>query len=259
MTVAFRISDDYYSTVRHGEHLVAALLIDLQQRLSSNRGYFLYHTIIILYMLRYMIHHLIRAIISPIASEACIFIKNRKSSRLIAATCAAASRPDFLVWKVPVKMSDSTGNKAQCIPSVYRIFFLYLEPLASLVGAYYAFHKPYEYLQWTHAASTSKVLAIPLSTIIVLNQLSNLYFLFAINEALVLRATSDISVWRTLLLGLLVADVGHLYSIHPLGLEIYWSVLRWNPIDWGNIAFVYAGATMRLCFLAGMGVSDGQS
>ncbi|KAL8934785.1 MAG: hypothetical protein Q9211_005047 [Gyalolechia sp. 1 TL-2023] len=146
-------------------------------------------------------------------------------------------------------MADSTR-----IPLIYRVFFLYLEPLASLVGAYYAFYEPHDYLRWTHAPSTSTG-SIPLSTTIILNQLSNQYLLFALNEALILRATSDIKVWRTLLLGLLIADLGHLYSVHPLGLEIYWNVFRWNPIDWGNVAFVYAGATMRMCFLAGLGMS----
>lgn len=150
-------------------------------------------------------------------------------------------------------MADSTRNKAHGIPPTYRFFFMYLEPLASLVGAYYALYKPHDYLHWTHAPSAS-IGSIPLSTTIVLNQLSNLYLLFAINEAVILRATSDINVWRALLFSLLLADLGHLYSVHPLGLEIYWNVIRWNPIDWGNVAFVYAGATLRMCFLAGLGM-----
>ncbi|KAL8854927.1 MAG: hypothetical protein Q9221_000434 [Calogaya cf. arnoldii] len=143
----------------------------------------------------------------------------------------------------------------QAIPLIYRLFFLYIEPLASLVGAYYAFLKPQEYLRLTDPFS-SPIVSVPLSTSIILQQLSNLYFLFALNEALVLRATSDIHVWRTLLFGLLVADIGHLYSVHGLGLAIYWEVSRWNAIDWGNVAFVYVGATMRICFLTGLGMSQ---
>lgn len=126
--------------------------------------------------------------------------------------------------------------------------------MATLLGAYYAFHEPHKYLYLTHALS-APASSIPLSTTIVLSQLSNLYLLFALNEALVLRATSDIHVWQTLLFGLLIADLGHLYSVHPLGLKVYWNVFQWNAIDWGNVAFVYAGATMRTCFLAGLGIS----
>lgn len=39
-----------------------------------------------------------------------------------------------------------------------------------------------------------------------------------------------------------------------LGAEIYWNVLKWNRMDWGNVGFVYAGATMRMLFLAGVGM-----
>ena len=28
----------------------------------------------------------------------------------------------------------------------------------------------------------------------------------------------------------------------------------WSPIDWGNIGFVYAGAMMRMAFMAGVGL-----
>jgi hypothetical protein len=117
-----------------------------------------------------------------------------------------------------------------------------------------------EYLQLTHAASApSSAGTIPLSTSIVLSQLANLYLLFAINEALVLRSTSDLRVWKTVLFGLLLADFGHLYSVKDLGLEIYWNVLKWNRMDCGNVGFVYAGATMRLLFLTGIGLDTPSS
>lgn len=56
-----------------------------------------------------------------------------------------------------------------------------------------------------------------------------------------------------MLLCLLLADFGHLYTVHPVGLSIYWDVLRWNAIDWGNLGFVYVGAITRICFLLGIG------
>jgi hypothetical protein len=68
-------------------------------------------------------------------------------------------------------------------------------------------------------------------------------------EALVLRSTSSRRVWKTLLLCLLIADVGHLRSVAPLGVEIYYRFDRWNAMAWGNVGFVYAGATMRVLFL----------
>lgn len=154
-------------------------------------------------------------------------------------------------------MSASTHGAMR---SFYKYFFLYIEPISTVVGAYYSALQQQTYLDLTHAPS-SPANGIPISTHIVLMQLSNLYLCFAITEALVLRATSDLRVWRTLLICLLIADFGHLYSVNAAGWHVYWNVLSWNAIDWGNVAFVYVGATTRICFLSGLGVgpSGGQT
>ncbi|KAK4976469.1 hypothetical protein LTR66_010875 [Elasticomyces elasticus] len=81
-----------------------------------------------------------------------------------------------------------------------------------------------------------------------------MYLVFALNEALVLRATADPRVWSVLLLCLLIADFGHLYSVRDVGLDVYWRFWHWNSMYWGNLGFVYVGATMRMCFLAGVGM-----
>ncbi|KAL1863872.1 hypothetical protein Daus18300_008021 [Diaporthe australafricana] len=151
-------------------------------------------------------------------------------------------------------------------PIAYRLFFLYIEPVSALVGAFYAHLRQRDYLLLTHAASAPPLLlqvagaapAVPTGTSIVLSQLANLYLLFALNEALVLRSTPDPRVWRAVLFGLLVADLGHLWTVRPLGLGVYlpWNFARWNAIDWGNIPFVYLGASMRAAFLAGVGLGD---
>lgn len=137
---------------------------------------------------------------------------------------------------------------------IYRAFFLFIEPVSALVGAYYSFFDQHAYLQLTHAPSAPEATSIPLSTRIILAQLSNLYLFFAINEALVLRSTADLTVWRSVLFALLLADFGHLYSVSALGSQIYWNFSLWNAIDWGNVGFVYVGAMMRLSFLLGVGV-----
>ena len=130
----------------------------------------------------------------------------------------------------------------------FRVFFLYIEPISALVGAYYSAIESQTFLELTHAP-TAPMHGIPMSTSIILNQLSNLYVLFALNEALILRATTDPKVWCTLLGCLLLADLGHLFSVRLLGLQVYWNAASWNAIDWGNIGFVYVGALMRISFL----------
>lgn len=142
------------------------------------------------------------------------------------------------------------------LPIAYRLFFLFIEPISALVGAYYAHFQQREYLLLTDASSAPVLTPVPTGTSIVLSQLANLYLLFALNEALVLRSTSDLRVWKTVLFGLLVADLGHLYTIKALGLGVYlpWNFAKWNAIDWGNVPFVYLGASMRTAFLANVGL-----
>lgn len=151
------------------------------------------------------------------------------------------------------------SQPAFTLPRLYSLFFLSIEPLSALAGAYYAHVHPTTYLSLTHSQISSAPFPtipspLPLSTTIALTQLANLYLLFALNEALVLRSTADLRVWRTLLFGLLVADFGHLWSVKALGTGVYWRVWEWNSMAWGNVGFVYVGAAMRMCFLGGVGM-----
>lgn len=151
-------------------------------------------------------------------------------------------------------MARTKSTAAHTLPLPYRLFFLVIEPISALVGAYYAHFRKADYLALTHPPTAPPSNAIPAGTSIVLSQLANLYLLFALNEALVLRSTSDLFVWKTVLFVLLLADLGHLYSVAALGGRVYWDVASWNAIDWGNVPFVYLGASMRLAFLLGVGL-----
>jgi hypothetical protein len=141
------------------------------------------------------------------------------------------------------------------IPAFYRLVFLWLEPASILTGAVYAHFFQATYLALTHAASAPGA-SVPVSTSIVMTQLANLYLGLAILEASVLRVTSDAKVWTTFIIGLLIADVGHLYSVLPVGSSIYWQCWRWNAIDWGNLGFVYFLAVSRTMMLLGIGFRE---
>ncbi|KAG8630894.1 hypothetical protein KVT40_000034 [Elsinoe batatas] len=140
------------------------------------------------------------------------------------------------------------------LPLLYRLFFLYIEPVATAVGAYYAHFGQKDYLAMTVPSLSPTPLGPSKVESIVLTQLANMYLVFALNEALVLRATSDRNVWRIFLLGLLIADFGHLYSVNSMGLQTYWRFWEWNAIYWGNLGFVYVGALTRICFLLDVGL-----
>lgn len=150
----------------------------------------------------------------------------------------------------------------------YRLFFLYIEPISALVGSYYAAGQPSTYLALLSSATTSittsKSPSTPPSTptLISLYQLSNLYFLFALNEHLVLSSTSSLRTWRRLLFCLFIADLGHLATMIPLALEKGWAAVflefwAWTAMEWGSVGFVYMGALTRVCFLLGVGVGVG--
>jgi hypothetical protein len=148
--------------------------------------------------------------------------------------------------------NNNNINMTPNIPAFYRLVFLWLEPLSIFAGAVEAFCFQSAYLKLTHAASAPRV--VPISTSIVLSQLGNLYLGLALTEALILRVTTEFSVWKTLIFILLVADIGHLYSVLPLGFSrafLQW--WNWNAIDWGNVGWVYFLALTRICMLLGVG------
>ncbi|KAF1948977.1 hypothetical protein CC80DRAFT_485217 [Byssothecium circinans] len=153
-------------------------------------------------------------------------------------------------------MTISTSPPAS-IPVLYRLVFLYVEPVSTLLGAVHAHLYQAKYLHLTHSASAPQHGLIPTSTSIVLTQLANLYLLLCINEAMVLRATTDLRVWKTFLFGLLVADFGHLYSVRLVGSWVYWQFWEWNAIDVGNVPYVVFLAVVRMLFLAGVGFERG--
>lgn len=138
------------------------------------------------------------------------------------------------------------------LPLPYRLFFLWIEPISTIVGAYFAHFEQQKYLDDT--MMTAGGLGVSTRESIVLSQLANLYFAFTLNEALVLRATNSRKVWSTLLLGLLIADFGHIYACKAAGVDLYYSFWTWNAMWAGNLGFVYVGATLRTCFLLGIGL-----
>lgn len=140
----------------------------------------------------------------------------------------------------------------------YRAVFLWFEPLSIFSGAVTAHYFQSDYLALTHAASApGPLVPVPVATSIVLTQLANLYLGLCCIEALVLRATSERSVWTTLIAILLLADVGHLYSVRLVGHGVYWRFWGWNAIDWGNVGCVYFLAITRICMLLGLGDGHG--
>ena len=113
----------------------------------------------------------------------------------------------------------------------YKLFFLYVEPISALAGAFYAIFRPDAYLNDLVAPYFTPALPAPPSTPVYMSlyQLGNLYLLFALNEHLVLSGATSIGTWRRLLFGLLIADIGHLMTMAPAGAEVNMPTIRVSP------------------------------
>lgn len=152
-------------------------------------------------------------------------------------------------------MDDST-------PILYKIFFLYLEPLSALTGAIFA-AIPATYLSTlsplkkmfspnTISADYTPSTLLPAEVTVSLYQLSNMYLMFALIERFVLSSSSSRATWRAVLGSFLVADLGHLATMYPLGTGVYWRAWEWNAMGWGSVGVVYLGAAMRTAYLLGV-------
>ncbi|KAK9321777.1 hypothetical protein V1517DRAFT_325360 [Lipomyces orientalis] len=143
----------------------------------------------------------------------------------------------------------------------YRLYFLYFEPFFALSGAYLPIFRSEFYLSITvphsilYPTPNSPSPSTQPLTGLLLTQISILYAFFSFNEAVVLRCTDDLRVWRALLSGCLLSDFGHLYAnLIVADPTIFWNPWSWGVDEWGNLGILWAGAILRVAFLWGVGV-----
>ncbi|KAF2474615.1 uncharacterized protein BDR25DRAFT_280024 [Lindgomyces ingoldianus] len=135
------------------------------------------------------------------------------------------------------------------IPLPYRILLLWFEPLAALNGAILCHFNPVLFLD----TMTAKAVFAP-SHQVIFDQLSATYTLFAFNEAVVLRITKDLKVWKAMVFGMLLCDLIHLYgSWSVMGPQVFLDPTLWRAGDALNLAMLYVPIMMRLSFLMEIG------
>ncbi|MCJ1290689.1 hypothetical protein MMC34_002231 [Xylographa carneopallida] len=140
------------------------------------------------------------------------------------------------------------------IPLPYRILLLYLEPVAAFNGAILSHFFPAYYLAGMSPSATTTTYSSPSQ--VIFDQLAACYFLFAFNEAVVLRSTSDLRVWKAIVLGILICDLFHLYGTWEALGAAFWDPRLWRVEDWVNLAMLYGPGGMRLAFLIGVGLKE---
>jgi len=128
------------------------------------------------------------------------------------------------------------------VPLFYRVMLQWLEPLMALQGAFLAAQVPKVYLN----TMTPHAVYDPTYQV-VLDQLAATYTLFALVEILVLRATSELKVWKAVMLSIMVCDVIHIYATaKALGVDVFLSPSSWRMEDAVNIIILYGMFPVRL-------------
>ncbi|KAK2602088.1 hypothetical protein N8I77_008652 [Diaporthe amygdali] len=141
------------------------------------------------------------------------------------------------------------------IAAAYRLLFLYAEPFAALYGALLAGRAPLKYL---YLVSPEAPAHYHPSLQVVLDQLAATYFLFAFNQAVVLRiADNNVRIWTAMLCGMLLCDMLH---VNAAGNAQGWGTLL-DPVGWRFEEYVVMVPTVgfaaaRVAFLLGFGVAE---
>lgn len=140
------------------------------------------------------------------------------------------------------------------IAAAHRLLFLYAEPVAALYGALLAGRAPLKYLYLVNPAAPAHYHP---SLQVVLDQLAATYFLFAFNQAVVLRVVGNdnVRVWTAMICGMLLCDLLH---INAAGNGLGWGVLLdpagWRFEEWVVMVSTCGFAAARAAFLLGFGV-----
>lgn len=141
------------------------------------------------------------------------------------------------------------------IAAGHRLLFLYAEPFVALYGALLAGRAPLKYL---HLVSPAAPAHYHPSLQVVLDQLAAAYFLFAFNQAVVLRVVGDdnVRVWTAMICGMLLCDLLH---VNAAGSALGWDALLdppgWRFEEWLSMVPTCGFAAARVAFLLGFGVA----
>ena len=155
------------------------------------------------------------------------------------------------------------------IPPLYRIFFLYIDPLFCLSGIYLAFFSPYHFItQGTPSAFSSSTL--PSSTSISSPTLSSqieflihaqgacLLGIFVL-QAVLLRQVVDeprglgVKIWKIVQVSILMVDLGLMYTSWAFDPKAFVNVKGWEAGDWTGNVILGLVIAMRSSFVLGVG------
>lgn len=144
------------------------------------------------------------------------------------------------------------ANTDQPIPTIYRAFFLYIDPLIAGSGVFMDFFDPEALIRSTVPPSISQF--NPLQHFL-LHQMGGALTMCIILDIFLLRRTNEIWIWKVQQAGQLVWDLVMLWSTwYALGQQNRLELQKLRAEDWGNIVIVGICTIMRSAFLLNLGL-----
>ncbi|KAH7077372.1 hypothetical protein FB567DRAFT_148821 [Paraphoma chrysanthemicola] len=148
---------------------------------------------------------------------------------------------------------NTQGRPASCIPLVYRIWHLWIEPCMALGGTYKLHWRPEQYFAYMPRTSRYAPEAQ-----MICDQLASTYLMFAIIEIFVLRVADDVRMWKAVIIALAACDAGHIHATWAaMGTQEFLSPWMWQGNDALTMVLSVAPFLLRLGFLLELGLKNG--
>ncbi|OQE29635.1 hypothetical protein PENSTE_c002G09120 [Penicillium steckii] len=137
------------------------------------------------------------------------------------------------------------------LPPWPQLLFGVLEPISLVFGSLAPLHDLYGFIAGQTPHANPPVLHP--SSVALAYQLANLYSLLFLVGVGVLHTTTEPKVIRNYMIGLAIADVGHVYATYlGMGWDSFADIGAWNALTWGNIGATSFIFINRLAYLAGL-------
>ncbi|KAJ5780465.1 hypothetical protein N7457_005625 [Penicillium paradoxum] len=137
-------------------------------------------------------------------------------------------------------------------PTWPHILFGVLEPISLALGSAFPLYD----IQGFIAGQTPTVAApatLHPSSVALAYQLGNIYSLLFLVGVGVCHSTTEPRVLRNYLIGLAIADIGHVYATYlAMGWDAFADVAAWNALTWGNIGITTFLFVNRIAYFMGI-------
>lgn len=144
------------------------------------------------------------------------------------------------------------------IPTFYRIFFTWVDPIMCLGGVLTHLLAPELVLK---GFTPSILTPIATETAVLIDGMVGWFAGMAFLQASLLRSKpTDAAVWRAVQVAMTCVDAAMVGAFaRSLRTTNEWNTQLWTGRDWGNIGGYSALVAVRVAFLMGVGVSKGKT